>query len=64
MKPNDTTPSLFCTRSSTGVSGIAVAYDAITTNSPLRFVVALIAMGLGIVWLWSTTKETGRHLAR
>ena len=45
-------------------SGIAVAYDAITTNSPLRFVVALIAMGLGIVWLWSTTKETGRHLAR
>ena len=43
-------------------SGAAVEYDAITTNSPLKFVVALIAMGLGIVWLWSTIKETRRHL--
>ena len=45
-------------------SGVAVEYGAITTNSPLKFAVALIAMGLGVVWLWSTIKETWRHLTR
>jgi hypothetical protein len=45
-------------------AGIAIEYRAITTNSPLKFVVALIAMGVGIVWFWSTIKETRRYLTR
>jgi fucose permease len=46
------------------LAGAAIEYDAINTNSPLRFFVALIAMGLGLAWLWSTAKETRRFLVR
>lgn len=46
------------------LAGGAIEYRAITDNSPLKFTVALIALGLGIVWLWTTIKETWRYLAR
>ena len=46
------------------LAGVAIEYRAITTDSPLKFGVALIASGLGVVWLWSTAMETRRYLAR
>jgi predicted outer membrane lipoprotein len=39
------------------LAGGAIEYDAFATNSPLKFSVALIAMGLGIAWLYSTVRE-------
>jgi hypothetical protein len=39
------------------LAGGAIEYDAFATNSPLKFSVALITMGLGIVWLYSTVRE-------
>jgi hypothetical protein len=40
------------------LAGAAIEYLAITANSPLKFGTALIALGLGILWFWSTIKET------
>ena len=39
------------------LAGGAIEYDAFATNSFLKFSVALIAMGLGIAWLYSTVRE-------
>jgi hypothetical protein len=39
------------------LAGGAIEYDAFATNSALKFSVALIAMGLGIAWLYSTVRE-------
>ena len=39
------------------LAGGAVEYEAFTTNSPLKFVVGVIAMGLGLVWLYRTITE-------
>jgi hypothetical protein len=46
------------------LAGAAIEYGAITTNSPVKFFVAFIAMGLGLAWLWATARETRRYLAR
>jgi len=46
------------------LAGVAIEYRAIMTDAPLKFGVALIAGGLGLVWLWSIGRETRRYLTR
>jgi hypothetical protein len=39
------------------LAGGAVEYDGFATDSPLKFVVGVIAMGFGFVWLYRTITE-------
>ena len=46
------------------LAGGAVEYDAFATDSPLKFAFGVIAMGLGVVWLYSTIIEWRSRLSR
>jgi hypothetical protein len=39
------------------LAGAALQAVAITDTSPLKFSVSVLAIGLGLVWLWAIIKE-------
>jgi hypothetical protein len=39
------------------LSGVALQAVAITDTSPLKYAVSLLAIALGVVWLWRVIKE-------
>ena len=39
------------------LAGVALQAVAITDTSPLKFAVSMLAISLGLVWLWAIVKE-------
>jgi hypothetical protein len=46
------------------LAGLLLEYDALMHNAPFEFVVSMLAMAAGLVWLWAVVKEWRTHGSR